>query len=884
MLSANEIRRRFLEYFKEKQHQELPSSSLIPRDDPSLLFTNAGMVQFKKIFTGQKKCTYSRVTTSQKCLRVGGKHNDLENVGRTARHHTFFEMLGNFSFGDYFKKDAIMFAWTFITEELQLPKDNLYITIFKNDDEAYELWIQLTGIDPSRIYRMGEKDNFWSMGDTGPCGPCSEIHFDQGETFSCGSTCGIGTCDCDRFLEIWNLVFMQYDQLATGERVALPKPSIDTGMGLERIAAICQGKSSNYDTDLFQPLIQYMAKLANIQYKQHEETDTALRVIADHSRAIAFMIADGILPSNEGRGYVLRRLIRRAFRFGKQIGMKEPFLYKITSHVVAIMGGTYPELLARSDFMSRVTFEEEERFSITLDKGLNILESELKTLTFTKNNQLSGEVAFKLYDTYGFPLDIINDIASKRGFYVDEPGFEDLMQEQKERARKQWKGSGEKNITSRFQSLLEDGIQSEFFGYDVVTGNGRIVALLDVDGISVEQLSIGSSGYLITDRTPFYGESGGQTGDIGTISTSSGNAQVIDTLKPSANLIVHVVTIDTGLILLDQEATMIIADAKRLDTARNHTCTHLLHAALQQVLGPHVRQAGSLVSPTRLRFDFTHISPVTKEELYAVEEHVNTTIMANLPLMTEFIEQQTAIEKGAMALFGEKYGNIVRVVTIGTDNHTASIELCGGTHLNHTGQAGCFIILSETGIASGIRRIEAVTGKNALTFIKQQQEELLKTAAILKTKTEAVAEKVTELTLENKMLKKSLTALESQNRSHYGNQLINNSIEINNVQLITETFTDINLKVLRDIMDDVRSKISSGIICLAATEHNKVHLLLYISKDLHHRFTASELIKKLTIPIHGSGGGRPDQAQAGGTNPAGLSDVFKLLNNYIHTS
>lgn len=881
MLTVNDIRQKFLEYFKKHNHQEIPSSSLIPRDDPSLLFTNAGMVQFKKVFTGQETRNYLRATTAQKCLRVGGKHNDLENVGRTARHHTFFEMLGNFSFGDYFKKEAIQFAWVFITEELNLSKEFLYITIYKDDNDAYDIWVNTIGVEPNRIYRMGEKDNFWSMGDTGPCGPCSEIYFDQGETFCCGDNCGIGTCDCDRFLEIWNLVFMQYEQLPSGERVILPKPSIDTGMGLERIVAICQQKSSNYDTDLFQPIIQYMASIAGVHYKKHEETDTALRVIADHSRAIAFMIADGILPSNEGRGYVLRRLIRRAFRFGKQIGMNQPFLYKTVNKVVEIMGDIYTELYSRSEFMSRVVFDEEERFSITLDKGLILLEAELNALKEKNTKELPGDIAFKLYDTYGFPLDIINDIASKQHVTVDEANFQHLMQEQKERARSQWKGSGEKRIEACFQTLLEDGIQSEFIGYENLSGTGRIVALLDIDGLPIEELPTKSSGYVITDMTPFYGTSGGQTGDIGLLSTITGKTQVVDTLKPATNLIVHVVTVTSGTILLDQEALLVVSESERLDTARNHTCTHILQSVLQTILGDHVRQAGSLVSPTRLRFDFTHIAPLTEEEIHAIELQVNTIIMANLPLTVEFMDQQSALEKGAMALFEEKYGNIVRVVTIGSENQTASIELCSGTHLTSTGQAGCFIIVSETGIAAGVRRIEAITGRNTLTYIKEYQKQLSTTAAILKTKPEKVVEKVTSILSENKNLQKTVDTLESSSLSNQGKHLLDNLTRINNIDVLIANLKNFSLKALRDIMDDIRSKLPSGIVCLASTEGTKVHLLLYVSKDLHHKFTASELIKKIVVPIHGAGGGRPDQAQAGGTNPSGLSETFELLKNIL---
>lgn len=878
MLTANEIRRRFLDYYKKNNHTEVASSSLIPRDDPSLLFTNAGMVQFKKIFLGQEKRAYSRATTAQKCLRVGGKHNDLDNVGRTARHHTFFEMLGNFSFGDYFKEDAIRFAWGFITEELKLPKDKLYITIYKDDDEAFELWQKVAGVAPERIYRLGEKDNFWSMGDTGPCGPCSEIHYDQGEDMACGPNCGIGTCDCDRFLEIWNLVFMQYDQLPSGERVPLPRPSIDTGMGLERIAAICQGVRSNYDSDLFQAFIQYMAELAGVHYHDNPDTDTALRVIADHSRAIAFMIADGILPSNEGRGYVLRRLIRRAFRFGRLIGMQEPFLFKTALKVVEVMGDQYHELRDRADFMARVTREEEERFSTTLDKGLAMLEEEMVRLSETGMTSIPGETVFNLYDTFGFPLDIVNDIAGKRGFSVDEDGFNELMREQKQRARAAWKGSGEKDIASRFQSLLEDGLKSEFFGYDALTGTGRVVALLDEDALPVEALANGKKGYVVTDRTPFYGASGGQSGDTGTLVAPTGSAQVLDTLKPSTDLTVHQILVDEGTLLADQEVVMNVTESARLAAARNHTCTHLLHAALRRVLGDHVHQAGSLVTPDRLRFDFTHIAPLTQEELATVEHDVNRAIMANYPVTTRLMNQQDAVGMGAMALFGEKYGDVVRVVSVANDTHTESVELCGGTHLSATGQAGSFTILSESGIAAGVRRIEAATGWNSLQQARTEHEELMQLAAHLKTQPGGLLAKLEALQKENRTLRKELERSAAQAASGQGGDLMSKVKEINGIKVLAAKLDQINIKALRELMDDIRSKLPSGIACLVApADGNKVSMILYVSKDLHDRFTAPVLIKEIAAPIAGSGGGRPDQAQAGGTRPEGMDEALALL-------
>ncbi|WMW66494.1 alanine--tRNA ligase [Nitratidesulfovibrio liaohensis] len=877
MITANEIRRRFLEFFQSQGHEIVRSSSLVPKDDPSLLFTNAGMVQFKKIFLGQEKRGYVRATTSQKCLRVGGKHNDLENVGRTARHHTFFEMLGNFSFGDYFKEDAIKFAWKFLTEDLKLPKERLYATVFRDDDEARDLWLAHTDIPAERIYRMGEKDNFWSMGDTGPCGPCSEILIDQGEHMTCGPNCGIGKCDCDRYLEIWNLVFMQYDQAADGTRTALPKPSIDTGMGLERIAAVCQGVYSNFDTDLFQAIIQYTCGIAGVSYRANDETDTALRVIADHSRSMAFMITDGILPSNEGRGYVLRRLIRRAYRFGRLIGQTGTFLHKTAMKVVEVMGDDYPELRGNADFMARVVREEEERFNRTLDKGLALLEEELESLRGAGSTRVAGDVAFKLYDTYGFPLDIVNDIAEKRGFTVDEDGFRTLMAEQKERAKAAWKGSGESDIASRFHALLEEGLRSEFIGYDHLSGDSRVVALLDATGLPSEGLPKGTKGYLVATRTPFYGASGGQTGDLGSITSPSGKARVMDTLKPSPELTVHQIETVDGEILPDQEVHLQVEEDERVASARNHTCTHLLHAALRRVLGDHVKQAGSLVAPDRLRFDFTHIAAMTPEEIAAVEREVNRVILADLPLETDHMAYDAALTRGAMALFGEKYGDEVRVVAIADE----SVELCGGTHLRATGQAGLFLILSEGGVAAGVRRIEAITGWNALRMVMDQRAELGQVAGLLKARSGEIVPRVEALQKDVKSLRKDLEKASSQATSGQGRNIMDELAEINGVKVLAAKVEVPNVKALRDLMDDVRSKLPSGIACLAAPDADKVSLIVAVSKDLHDRFTAPALIKAVAAAVGGSGGGRPDMAQAGGTNPAGIDEAFDILRKTI---
>lgn len=881
MLGMNEIRQRFLTFFKERGHEIVRSSSLVPKDDPSLLFTNAGMVQFKTIFQGLEKRDYDKATTSQKCLRVGGKHNDLENVGRTARHHTFFEMLGNFSFGDYFKKEAICLAWEFITVNLELPKDKLWATIYLDDDEAHELWLKHTEIPAERIVRLGEADNFWSMGDTGPCGPCTEILYDQGEEMSCGPNCGIGKCDCDRYLEIWNLVFMQFNQLESGEREKLAKPSIDTGMGLERISAICQGVYSNYDTDLFRSIIDYTCELAQVEYSQSmpdtNDVDTSLRVIADHSRAIAFMIADGIMPSNEGRGYVLRRLIRRAYRFGTLIGTPESFLYLTTKKVVELMGESFPELRASEEFMMELVKKEEERFAKTLDKGLEILEEEMQKLKKDGKNHISGETAFRLYDTYGFPLDIVNDVCQREGFDVDEDGFKLAMNEQKERAKAAWKGSGESDITARFAILLEDGLSSIFVGYDTLFAASRITALLSSDGEAVKSVKKGQKAFMVAGQTPFYGASGGQEGDTGIIKTHHAEAKVIDTLKPSENLIVHEVEVIKGELLLDAEVELTVEEGSRMASARNHTATHLLHAALKNILGKHVNQAGSLVSPSRLRFDFSHMSAVTPEELQKIEDWVNRAIMTNTPVSSSHKSYDEAIAGGAVALFGEKYDDEVRVIKIDGE----STELCGGTHLERTGDAGPFIIISESGIAANTRRIEAATGWNTLKFMREQRTEIEKARDLLKAQTGECPERIEGLMNDLRDARKELQKVASQAASDMGKDLLEQFEKIQGVDLLVAQSDLPSMRELRRLMDDLKSKVKSGIICLASQEEDKAHMILFVSEDLHDKFKAPALIKEISIAIDGSGGGRPDMAQAGGTNPDGISKAFELLKEII---
>jgi len=877
-MNAAEIRSRFLKYFAQNGHTVVESSTLVPKDDPSLLFTNAGMVQFKKVFLGQEKRAYVRATTSQKCLRVGGKHNDLENVGRTARHHTFFEMLGNFSFGDYFKTDAIRLAWSFITEELKLPKDNLYVSIYKDDDEAGELWQKVAGVPPERIFRLGEKDNFWSMGDTGPCGPCSEIYVDQGADMACGPDCGIGKCDCDRFLEIWNLVFMQFDQSADGTRTPLPRPSIDTGMGLERIAAVVQGKRSNFETDIFRALIDYVADKAHVKYHKDKDTDTALQVIADHSRSIAFLITDQILPSNEGRGYVLRRLIRRAFRFGRLIGLVNPFLHETARQVVAHMREAYPELLSNQEFMARVIREEEERFSQTLDKGLVILEDEIARLKENAESRITGEFAFKLYDTFGFPLDIVNDVAEKQGITVDEPGFMACMKEQKTRAKSAWKGSGEKDVASMFQGLLEAGFKTRFTGSTRFEDEGRIVALLNGEGQAVETLDQGQGGWLVTGATPFYGESGGQEGDQGEVHTATGGADVLETLKPAGDLTVHRIFMNEGELATGQTATLTVDARVRLASSRNHTTTHLLHAALRQVLGDHVKQSGSLVGPERLRFDFTHITAMTPGEIARVEQIVNRAILDNIPVGREFVSQKEAVARGAMALFGEKYGDTVCLVEV----PGVSMELCGGTHLTHTGQAGSFVILSETGVAAGIRRIEAATGWNALNHLQTLRQEMGEVQAVLKARPEEVAARTKAMAAQVKALQKDVERLQTKLASGEGGARMAEVEEIAGVKVLAVKAEAASIKSLREQMDALKSKLPSGVAMIAApTDDGKVVVLVAVSKDLHGRFTAPALIKDVAALVGGSGGGRPDMAQAGGTDVEGIDKAIAKLKELV---
>ncbi len=880
MTTAAEIRKSFLDFFARNGHQIVPSSPLVPKDDPSLLFTNAGMVQFKKVFLGQEKRPYSRATTSQKCLRVGGKHNDLENVGRTARHHTFFEMLGNFSFGDYFKEEAIRLGWEYLTQELGLPKDRLYCTVYLDDDEAADLWHRVAGIPPERLYRLGEKDNFWAMGDTGPCGPCSEILIDQGEHMACGPDCEIGVCECDRYLEIWNLVFMQFNRDESGQMNPLPKPSIDTGMGLERIAAVCQGVYSNFDTDLFSGLIQSMAYKAGVEYKTDPDADTALRVIADHCRAIPFMIADGILPSNEGRGYVLRRLVRRAYRFGSFLGLKEPFLFEVCGQLVGEMGQAYPELINSNEFMTKVVLQEEENFGKTLDKGLGLLEEELSALKRENRDLVPGEVVFKLYDTFGFPVDIVKDVAEKQGFAVEEESFDQLMQAQKERSKAAWSGSGEIDLAGEFAPLLESGMRTEFLGYATLQASSRVVSILTRGGEAIAEAPEGQQAYVLTARTPFYGESGGQVGDQGRILSDTGMARVTETLKPAPEFLVHVVEVVQGTLYRDQEVNLSVDEGLRVATARNHTCTHLLHAALRNVLGQHVKQAGSLVGPERLRFDFTHINPLSPKELEQIEDEVNQNVLADIPLECTVMPYAQAKEEQAVGLFEEKYADEVRVVKI----PNVSKELCGGTHLPSTGRIGMFTVCAEAGVASGVRRIEAATGWNAIRIFRRDRAILDTLSAALKTQPDKLGARVEELQDQVRKAVKDKEELQKSRVFSSARSLLDQTEDIAGMEVLASRLdlpAGAGMKELRSMMDDLRSQMQEGIIFLAAASEGKVMLLLFVSPDLHERFTAPELIKEVAAEVGGSGGGRPDLAQAGGSRPEGIDLALNRIKELI---
>ncbi len=874
-MTGKEIRERFLKYFADRGHTVVPSSNLIPKNDPTLLFTNAGMNQFKDLFLGLEKRDYSRACSSQKCVRAGGKHNDLENVGRTARHHTFFEMLGNFSFGDYFKKEAIAFAWEFLTEEMKLDKSRLYVSVYKDDDEAAAIWHEQEGVPLERIYRFDE-DNFWSMGDTGPCGPCTEIFWDNGPETGCGSPeCAVG-CDCDRYMEIWNNVFMQFNRDEKGIMTPLPKPSVDTGMGLERIATVMQGVTSNYDTDLIQGIIRHVEKLSGKRYRTDEKDDVSMRVIADHSRAVTFLICDGVLPSNEGRGYVLRRIMRRAARHAKMLGFSEPVLYRIVDAVIAVMAEAYSDLLQREEYIKKVVKAEEERFAETLDNGLRILNDEVAALKERDEKTVPGEVVFKLYDTYGFPMDLTADIVRGEGFTLDEEGFEACMEKQRELAREHWKGSGEERVSAVYKNLHGQGLRTTFTGYDERTAYSVVIALLR-DGAAVESAEAGMDVDVITEATPFYGESGGQAGDTGEISTGNAHLDVITTLKPLPDFIVHRARVREGVIRVGDAADLKVAGETRTATARNHTATHLLQAALRQVLGDHVKQSGSLVDNERLRFDFTHFSAMTQEELERVEDLVNTYIMGNTDVSAREMAMDKAMEMGATALFDEKYGDTVRVVRVGE----ISCELCGGTHVRASGDIGLFKIISESGIAAGVRRIEALTGMAALRHARRLEEDQKKIATLIKGEGGDTVERIHRILARQKELQREIETLQGRLNASASADLMAGVREIGGIKALAVKVSMDDPKGLRELADTLKDRIGSGVIAIGTERDGKATLLVAVTKDLTGRFKAGDLIKKMAPIVGGNGGGKPEMAQAGGSRPDKLDEALEKLYELV---
>ncbi len=876
-MTGNDIRSRFLNFFAANNHAIIDSSSLIPQDDPTLLFTNSGMVQFKRVFMGEEKRDYTRASTCQRCVRAGGKHNDLENVGHTARHHTFFEMLGNFSFGDYFKKDAIHMAWEFLTVNLGLDKEKLWVSVFEDDDEAYKLWEKVEDLPKGRIVRLGEADNFWAMGDTGPCGPCSEIHIDQGPGVGCGRPdCAIG-CECDRYLELWNLVFMQFYRDETGKMTPLPHPSIDTGMGLERVAAVIQGKHNNYDSDLFSGLISKIAGLSAKNYGQDDRVDTALRVIADHSRATAFLVADGMLPANEGRGYVLRRIMRRAVRFGRALGLKRSFLAEITAEVVKTMKNAYPHLSEAANLLAKVVNNEEERFRETLDNGLAMLNSEISRLQKDGSSSVPGDFIFKLYDTYGFPVDIVQDVALEQGFSIDEPGFARAMEEQRALSKKSWKGESLAAMPSGVKKLVAEGHKTGFVGYKTHRSNSVIKGLIDHEGEAASKATQGERVSVFCPETPFYAEAGGQIGDQGEIVGPNGRAKVLDTIIVADGVILHDTEVTQGSLLLGEQVKLKVMEGRRQRIACNHSATHILHAAMRSVLGDHVKQSGSLVTPERLRFDFTHFSPITQEELETIEKITNEEIRANIPLETAMLEKDEAIKTGAVALFGEKYGDKVRVVSIGK----FSRELCGGTHVRATGEIGLLKITAETGIAAGVRRIEAVTGPEAFNIFQAREKQLASLANLLKVPTESLDTKIGKLLSVNKDLEKEVSRLTAKLTLSDIDGIINRAQMVGDTKVVVSSVILDSPKTLREMGDKIRDKLGRGIVVLGGEYQGKAALLAMVSKNLTDRYKAGNIIREIAVLVGGKGGGRPDMAQAGGPNPDKLNEALEAVYEII---
>jgi len=872
-MTGSEIRREFLEYFKKYDHQVVRSSSLVPADDPTLLFTNAGMVQFKRTFLGEEKRNYVRAATSQKCVRAGGKHNDLENVGYTARHHTFFEMLGNFSFGDYFKEKAVEFAWDLLTNGYRLPADKLWASVYLDDDEAYNLWHKNIGIPEDRMVRFGEKDNFWSMGDTGPCGPCSEILIDRGEKYGCGRPeCKVG-CDCDRYLEIWNLVFMQFNRDASGKMTPLPKPSIDTGMGLERIVAVVQNVPTNYDTDLIVPIIKRAGELSGKSLGESAASDVALKVIADHSRAAAFLICDGILPSNEGRGYVLRRIMRRAIRYGRNIGLVKPFLHETSGVVVESMKEAYPEFNGTEAFIANVIKNEEARFSETLDNGLKLLNDELSEIRAKGANTVPGDVIFRLYDTYGFPVDVVRDVVRDEKLFLDMDGFNAAMDGQREKSRSVAVFTG---ISEAYKNLSAKRLIPRFVGYERLSCDSKVLLIVE-NGEEVKEAAAGREIEIVTEETPFYGESGGQTGDAGLIKAKGLEIEISDTIKDPTGIIIHKGKVLKGSVAVGQTVTLSVNTKRRNATALNHTATHILHSVLRRILGDHVKQAGSLVSPDRLRFDFTHFSGIDKETLDGIESEVNERIRENASTFIEEMDADKAFKSGATALFEEKYGDVVRVISLAS----FSRELCGGTHTDRTGNIGLFRIIAESSIASGVRRIEALTGAAAVNYTQQSENVLQATALLLKEKSEALPQRVDKMLSRERLLEKELEKAKAKIASGAVDGIDDEIKSLNGVSLLVKKVSVETPAALRELADRFRDKIKSGIIVLGSAAGDKVLLIVIVTRDLTKKYHAGNIVKQISTIVGGGGGGRPDMAQAGGNIPEKLDEALSRVYDVV---
>ncbi|MBC8747795.1 alanyl-tRNA synthetase [Paraburkholderia sp. WC7.3g] len=870
-MKAAEIREKFLKFFESKGHTIVRSSSLVPGNDPTLLFTNSGMVQFKDVFLGAESRPYSRATTAQRSVRAGGKHNDLENVGYTARHHTFFEMLGNFSFGDYFKRDAIHYAWELLTGVYQLPKDKLWVTVYQEDDEAHDIWAKEVGVPVERIIRIGDNkgaryasDNFWQMADTGPCGPCSEIFYDHGPDVW-GGPPGSPDEDGDRYIEIWNLVFMQFNRDAQGNMTPLPKQCVDTGMGLERIAAVLQHVHSNYEIDLFQALIQAAGRETGVT----DLGNNSLKVIADHIRACSFLIVDGVIPGNEGRGYVLRRIVRRAIRHGYKLGKKGSFFHRLVADLVAQMGDAYPELKQAEQRVTDVLRQEEERFFETIEHGMSILEAALADLDARGGKTLDGELAFKLHDTYGFPLDLTADVCREREVTVDESAFDDAMARQREQAR----AAGKFKMA---QGLEYSGAKTTFHGYEEIVFDDAKVVALYVDGASVQQAQAGQQAVVVLDHTPFYAESGGQVGDQGVLANASTRFAVVDTLKVQADVVGHHGTLEQGTLKLGDIVKAEIDAVRRARTARNHSATHLMHKALREVLGAHVQQKGSLVDAEKTRFDFAHNAPMTDEQIRRVEEIVNAEVLANAPGIVRVMSYDDAVKGGAMALFGEKYGDEVRVLDLGF-----SRELCGGTHVNRSGDIGLFKIVMEGGVAAGIRRVEAITGDNAVRYVQELEARVNAAAAVLKAQPAELTQRIGQVQDQVKALEKELGALKSKMASSQGDELAGQAIEVAGVHVLAATLEGADVKTLRETVDKLKDKLKSAAIVLASVEGGKVSLIAGVTADASKKVKAGELVNFVAQQVGGKGGGRPDMAQAGGTEPANLPAALAGVKGWV---